>query len=289
MKALVIGASGLVGSALMRALGPDAVGTYRSRPVPGLVPLDAADREAVAHVIDGAQSDLVLFPAAEPHVDWCEQHPEEARERNLGPLRTTCAAAEGIPLVAFSSDYVFDGRAGPYHEGDERRPLSVYGCIKTELEDVVLARGGCVVRTTTVFGDEPPPGKNFVLRLVASLQRGEPILVPNDQVSTPTYADDLARAVVRIATQPAGIWHVVGPELMARAEFARRIAAYLGLETSLVQGVSTSVLRQPAARPLRGGLRCDRFEATFGRLPGRTLDETLRDLATRLGWTPASA
>ncbi len=266
MRALVIGASGLVGGALVRAFGADAMGTYRSRPVPGLRPLDARDRAALRRLIVEIGPALVLFPAAEADVDWCEAHPEEARAANVEPARSALDLTReaGARLVFFSSDYVFDGRSGPYDEAATTSPISVYGRHKREVEERVLDAGGTVVRTTSVFGAEPPPGKNFVLRLVARLRAGERVRVPADQVSTPTWSDDLAQGVLAVAAF-GGIWHVAGPELLARDAFARVVADVFGLDASLIDAVATAALGQPASRPLRGGLRTDKLRLRIGR------------------------
>ncbi len=272
MKYLIIGASGLVGSALLRATG-DAVGTYRTRQRPGLRHLDAADSGALRRLLDDVRPDLVLFPAAEPNVEWCEAHPAEAERRNLDPLRAVLAATPKV--IAFSSDYVFDGHGGPYAEDSARAPLSVYGRIKLFLEEETIASGGAVIRTTGVFGVEPE-ARNYVQRVVETLRRHEEILAPSDQLATPTYAEDLARATLRIAARdPTGLWHVAGPELVSRDELARRTARAFGLDAGLVRGAPTSALGQRAARPLRGGLICSRYEAQFGEPPGRALDKAL--------------
>lgn len=264
MTALVIGASGLVGGALQRVLGPLAVGTYLRRRAPGLRHLDASDPRAVAALMDAERPDVVYLPAGEPNVDWCEQHPCEARALNVYPARATLEAARTrrATVVFFSSDYVFDGSHGPYGETDAPRPLSVYGRIKREIEQEVLDAGGTVVRTTTVFGRELPPGKNFAIRVVARLRAGDRVQAPGDQISTPTWSDDLARAAVTLPA--AGIWHVAGPDLVARDEFARRIARAFDLDAGLVDAVSTSSLGQVAARPALGGLRTDKLAAMLG-------------------------
>jgi len=224
---------------------------------------------------------VIFFPAAEPNVDRCETHPDEARRSNLDPLAGTLRAAGGTRILGFSSDYVFDGTDGPYAEDARPHPISVYGRIKLELESRLLELGHTVIRTTTVFGREEPPPKNFVLRLVASLGDGSVVRVPSDQISTPTYAEDLARAAVRIAQGGSGVWHVAGPDLVGRAELAFRVAAVFGLPTQGIRPVPTLELQQAAARPLRGGLLCQRFEVAFGPA-GRPLEDALEDLRDRL-------
>ncbi|HEV2010430.1 MAG TPA: SDR family oxidoreductase [Candidatus Limnocylindria bacterium] len=278
-SALVIGASGQVGRAVLRALDPSAVGTYRARPEPALRQLDARDLSALRGLLDELRPPTVFFPAAEPHVDWCETHPDDARAANVEPALQALAAARerDARFVFFSTDYVFDGLAGPYAEGDAVAPLSVYGRHKLEVEEHVLEAAGTVVRTTTVYGEEQPPGKNFVLRLVASLREGRRTTIPYDQLSTPTWSEELGRAAVRVADKP-GIWHVAGPDLLSRDGFARMIADVFGLDPTLIEPIPTAQLAQPAARPMRAGLRTDKIQAATGMsfLPTREALETLR-------------
>lgn len=261
----MVGASGLVGSALMRRLGGSAVGTYRTRARDGLRALDAGDPAAIAALLEEVRPTVLFFPAAEPNVDWCEEHPDGSWERNVVPATRALAAAvgAGARFVFFSSDYVFNGRSGPYGEDDPPAPIQVYGRHKLEIEAQVLGAGGTVVRTTTVYGEETPP-KNFVLRLIGRLRAGERVTVPSDQLSTPTWADDLSEAAVAVADR-GGVWHVAGPALLARDELARLVARTFGLDESLIDAVPTSGLRQAAARPLRGGLRTAKLAATLGR------------------------
>jgi len=283
VRVLIIGASGLVGSAMMRvipAVDPGAVviGTYRSRAWPGLLQLDAANARAVRDILTDTRPDVILFPAAMPDVEWCETHEAEARAANLAPLRAVLVASRQ-PVIAFSSDYVFDGRQGPYGEEAKRNPLSVYGRIKADVEDETLAAGGAVVRTTGVFGTELPPGKNFVVRLVAQLREHKTVTVPTDQVATPTYSDDLAAATYRIAlSRGTGVWHVGGPEMLSRLDLARAVADEFGLDASTVRGVRTAELGQRAARPLTGGLRNERYQREFWKEPVRPVREALREM-----------
>lgn len=281
MRALVVGASGLVGGALLRKLGDPAVGTYHERHRPGLTHLDVRDGSEVTDVLGRAAPDVIFYPAANANVDWCERHPAAAEEANLLPAYVIQRAAPRTPIVAYSSDYVFDGRTGPYLETDAVAPLSVYGRLKAKLEDFVLDSGGTVVRSTGIFGWEPPPAKNFVLRLVASLRKGERVRLPSDQVATPTYVDDLALASIELArTGARGIWHVAGPDLLSRPAFGRLVAEVFGLDAGLIEEVLTSDLAQPAARPLRGGLLSSRYAKRFGRPPVRDARAALMDLRT---------
>jgi dTDP-4-dehydrorhamnose reductase len=268
-----------VGGALLRKLGQSAIGTYHERQRPGLVQLDVRDSSAVASLLSRLSPDLIFCPAANANVDWCERNPTAAEETNLRPLRTIAEVAPGIPIVAYSSDYVFDGRNGPYAEAGAVAPLSVYGKLKVQLEQLVLEAGGTVIRSTGIFGWEPPPAKNFVLRLVASLRSGEAATLPIDQVATPTYADDLALASIEIARMGTrGLWHVAGPDLLSRAEFGHMVARVFQLNGALLKEVTTASLAQAAPRPLRGGLLCGRYIQQVGGPPVRGTRDALTEL-----------
>lgn len=276
---MIIGASGLVGGALLRALGAGAVGTYRTRQLEGLRRLDAADNDELRRTIREVRPEIVFFPAAEPNVDWCELHPDEAYAANVVPALAALEVARehGAHFVFFSTDYVFDGERGPYLESDPVHPLSVYARHKCEVETRVLTAQGTVVRTAGVFGPEIAPAKNFVIRVLGRLSAGERVTAPGDQVSTPTWVDELAAASIKVAGR-GGIWHVAGPELLARDQFARLVARVFGFDEDLVTSVTTPDLGQPARRPLLAGLRTDKLsrEMSFRAIPLRASLERLR-------------
>lgn len=263
----------------MRTLGLDAVGTYRSRQVDGLRRLDVTNIGELEQVMDDVGPDVVFLPAAEPNVDWCETHPDEAHALNVAPALATLVAARErqARFLFFSTDYVFDGARGPYAETDPVNPQSVYARHKYEVERRVLDAGETVVRTASVFGQELAPGKNFVLRVIARLTAGEIVTAPKDQFSTPTWADELAAAAMKVVDR-GGLWHAAGPDLLARDQFARLVASVFALDESLVKSVSTSELHQAAPRPMRSGLKTERLQrdAGFTFLPLRTSLERLR-------------
>ena len=161
MRALVIGASGQVGAALLEALARrdhEAAGTYARHPVPGLAPLDLTDPAAVERAIAAARPDWILCAGALTAVDYCEEHPDEAIAINRDGALAAARAAQraGAGFVFFSTEYVFDGTRGPYAEEDPANPLSQYGRSKWEGERAVLTEVGraLVVRTTVVYGPD---------------------------------------------------------------------------------------------------------------------------------------
>ncbi len=257
MRTLIIGASGLVGNAL-RAAFPDAVGTYLRTPTPDLVPLDITDPTAVQTLLDDVAPSLILLPAALPHVDRCETEPAESERVNVAGTRNVAqaAAARQARLVFFSTDYVFDGTAGPYAIDAPTHPINVYGHHKLAAETLVrdLVADHLIVRACGVYGYQPA-GKNFVMALDRLAATGDVMRVPSDQWGTPTHAENLAAAVRELALGThRGVVHPVGGDYLTRIEFARLAAEVFGHDPGFLQPVTTPELKQPAARPLRGGV-----------------------------------
>ncbi|MBI4575667.1 MAG: SDR family oxidoreductase [Planctomycetes bacterium] len=272
MRVFVVGASGLVGGRCLRSLaaaGHEVGGTCHARPGSGLVPLELADAAAVRRAVREARPEVVLLAAAMTQVDRCEDEPGRARALNVeGPraVAQTCAEV-GARLVYFSTEYVFDGLSGPYGEHATPRPLCVYGRTKLEGEEAVreaLPGAHLIARTTVVYGWDPE-GMNFAMQLLRRLGEGLPMQVPSDQVSTPTYADDLGEVVRSLIERGStGTYHTVGPDRLDRASFARRLARGLALDPDLVRPVATAVLAQRARRPLAAGLITERLGAELG-------------------------
>ena len=292
MRALVIGASGQVGAALgarLTARGHAWTGTHGRVATPGLSVLDIADHEATARAVKEAAADWVFCPAALTHVDYCEEHPDEALRvnRDAAEAAARAAAAAGAGFVFYSTEYVFDGAAGPYAEDDPVNPLSHYGRSKLEGERAVTAANprSLVLRTTVVYGPEPQ-GKNFVYQLLRRGRARERMTIPVDQVSSPTYNVDLAAASVELVERGlTGVYHVAGSGILDRFAFARIACDVFGIDPALLEPVSTASLRQRAARPLRAGLRVDRARAALD-TPLRPPAEGLRAMRAALDGTP---
>jgi dTDP-4-dehydrorhamnose reductase len=271
VRALVIGASGQAGSALtarLRERGDTVVGTHGRVPQAGTVALDLADLPATARLVEDVRPDWVFCPAGLTFVDYCEDHRDEAFLVNAEAPASAAraAAAVGAGFVYYSSEYVFDGTRGPYAEDDPPCPISVYGESKLAGERRVREANAraVVVRTTVVYGPEPQ-GKNFVYQLLRRLRAGEPMRVPADQISSPTYNVDLAAASVELVERDlAGTWNVVGDAVMDRHAFALLACEVFDLDAALVDPVSTADLGQRARRPLRAGLTIDRVRAAIG-------------------------
>lgn len=282
MSALVIGASGLVGGALYRALemdGSDVVGTARTRVSTQFRSLDITNRDQVQRCFDDVLPEAVFVPAALTNVDYCETHPEETRAQNVEPIiqiAELCARA-GRLLVYYSTDYVFDGTAGPYVEDAPISPVSVYGRSKAEAESAILTSVArhLILRTSWVFGWDRG-SKNFAMQLWQRLGAGETVRVAEDQISNPTLAEYLAEVTLRLVqARQEGLVNVAGHDWIDRPSFARKIAGCFLLDPGLIEPATSDELSQPARRPLQGGLDTSKLERCLG-TETMSLDEALK-------------
>ena len=283
---LLIGAAGLVGAHLRRALsGREIVATFHRSAVEGGIALDVTDRDAVRRLVTETRPGAILLAAADPYVERCEREPAATRRVNVDGTRhvAEAAAEAGSTLVVFSSEYVFDGARDAYVEDDATGPLNEYGRQKVELEQIAASTDRHLIcRTSGVFGSEETR-KNFVFQAVDALREGRTFAVPSDQVITPSDATSLARSVVELLDRASrGTFHVAGPERLPRVEFAQRVARAFGLDSDLLRPVPTAELGLSARRPLRAGLVDDKLRRALGH--GLTpVDDALRDLARKAG------
>ncbi|MEP7290286.1 MAG: SDR family oxidoreductase [Chloroflexota bacterium] len=282
---LVIGASGQVGEhcvAALRAADRPVQGTYRQHPREGMIALDTTDVQQFDHVLEQTEPGVMYLMAATANVDYCEEQPEIAYRTNVNGTKNAVDLANrhGCKLIYFSTEYVFDGVAGPYPETAPAHPICEYGRQKLAAEHYIalFAENWLIVRTTVVYSWESQ-GKNFLYRLRNTLREGKTLTVPSDQVSSPTYAPDLVQAVIQLAEQDErGVFHVCGSQVADRYEFALAAAAAFGLDASLIVPVLTADLKQVAPRPLKAGMLVDKVEQALGRrMIG--FEEGLREMA----------
>lgn len=272
-RALLIGASGLVGTYLHDAFRPtwEVLGTYRTNPAPGLVQLDMLDPGAVEKLARDFRPDVVLCPAAEPNVDKCEQDPPATRHVNLDGTRAVADAAHavGALFAYFSTDYVFDGEHGPYTEDATCHPVNEYGRQKAACEEITRrSPNHLVLRVSAVYGWEAQR-KNYVVRMIERLRKGERAKAWVDQILTPTYAPNLGVMVRELVDSGAtGTYHACGGRSTDRFTFSRQIAEAFGLDASLIDGVTSEEFQPtPTVRPKNVGLSTAKLRARIATAP----------------------
>lgn len=286
MNLLVIGGSGLVGSNILdvaRSRGTDAVGTYRSEPADEAdVHLDKTVREDVISVVESIDPDVVVDTAAFHDVDDCEENRERAWKANAEGTYNVAQAANAVnaQLVYVSTDYVFPGspESAPFASSDPVSPLNYYAETKYAGERAARsAESSTIVRSSVIFGTAKP---NFVTWAGGELAAGNEVRIVDDQVSTPSYAPDVARACFEVAERDlTGTYHAAGPTSLSRYEFTVTLAEVFGYEPELITPITTEELGQKAPRPADSSLDSstlyDRIDYEF-RTPKEAF-ETMRE------------
>lgn len=231
--------------------------------------MDVADRDLVFERTREVAPDFVVHAGAWTDVDGCERDPDRAYRVNaLGTRNVAEAAREaGAPILYVSTDYVFDGtKTEPYLEFDEAAPRSAYGRSKWAGERFVRELAGgrfWIVRTQWVFGLN---GRNFVDTILRAAREGRPLRVVDDQFGCPTWARDLARALLVLLEGKAGFgtYHASSRGACSWFELARAALDAEGLAEVPVEPMSSDELDRPAPRPARSVLRNWMFEQTVG-------------------------
>jgi len=289
-RLLLTGANGLLGQKTTSLLiqNPDvdliALGRGENRnPMKEgytYVSADLTDASAMAEVFGTHQPDSVIHTAAQTQVDACEDAREACDRINVEAVETLCklVKAHDSHLVHISTDFIFDGKNGPYSEGDAPNPVNYYGSSKLKAEQVVEKSGvpAAILRTILLYGVTPAMSRsNIVLWVKKSLESGKAINVVGDQWRNPTLAEDLAAASVSAATKKArGVYHISGPEFMSIIELARKVGDFWKLDTSLISEIDSASLNQWAKRPPRTGFVIDKAIADLDYTP-HTLEQGL--------------
>lgn len=269
MTILLIGQTGQVARSL--AERADASDQLVTQGRPGL---DITDAGSIRHAFDTFSPNLVINASAYTAVDEAEADEAAAFAVNRDGPALLCEACQtaGIPLIHFSTDYVFDGsKKNPYTEEDKPSPLGVYGRSKLAGEQAVAA--GCddhvILRTAWIYG---PFGKNFLKTMLRVAREREELTIVDDQWGSPTSSLDIADATLAICNRwlsglgRAGIFHMVGSGYTTWHGFAREIfrsSEEAGGPTAIAQPIASSDYPTPAQRPANSRLDCTRLKSTY--------------------------
>jgi dTDP-4-dehydrorhamnose reductase len=289
VRLYIVGTDGQVARSLREAAiqHPDIVMGCGGRPDVDILRPDLVEKAFLAF-----SPDMVINPAAYTAVDRAEAEPELAfaTNRDGAGIVATAAARLGVPILHLSTDYVFDGKKeSPYIETDPVRPESVYGRSKLEGEYAVAAANQrhIILRTAWVYS---PFGNNFVRTMLRLSTQRDRLTVVDDQVGCPTFAPDIAAAILVIARKIylsgwnekfAGVTHIAGPDEVTWFDFARqimRLSERTRRHSVTVEPISSRDYPSAAIRPANSRLCCDRLASVFNiRMPplGRSLEECL--------------
>ncbi len=295
-RILVVGSNGLLGQKVAEQLvrgsnyhvtlvsiEDNPVRTIAAAPY---IAVDMTNRKQVRDVAGAVNAEVIINCAAMTNVDACETEREMAWKVNVGGVEHLVEAARknNAMILHVSSDYVFDGKAGPYSEDDRPEPLSYYGKSKLASENIVRTSGlrYFIARTMVLYGHAEGVKDNFALWLIKSLTDGKTVRVVDDQIGNPTLVDDLAFGMVRaMELGKTGLYHLAGLDIQSRYEFATILARVFGLNGKLIHPIKTSQLKQPAARPLNSGLLTLKAEVDLG-FKASSAEQGLTVLKTQL-------
>jgi dTDP-4-dehydrorhamnose reductase len=267
-RVLVLGASGQLGSAVVRAFADRQVIAHTS------ATLDVTDADAVARAVRDASPDAIVNCAAFNDVDGAESRPLDAFAVNAFAVRSLARAAEeaGARLVHYSTDFVFDGSAAaPYTEASPPRPQSVYAASKLVGEWLALdAPTAFVLRVESLFGTP----RNWQGRrgtfdaIVNGLERGVAVRVFTDRVVSPGYVPDIAAATRHLLDAGAapGLYHCVNSGSATWEQVARELARMLGVQP-ILDPITTDQVQMKASRPRFCALATDKIAAAGFPMP----------------------
>ena len=283
MNILVTGGNGQLGLSLKKTSGDYPGHTFVFTDLPDA---DVTDKEAMEALVKSHSAELIINCAAYTAVDKAESQPEQAEAVNCDGARNMAeiAAEQNIPLIHISTDYVFNGLSSkPYTEDDLPDPQSVYGRTKLDGElEVGFARcSAAVVRTSWLYSEF---GHNFVRTMLRLAGDHKPLRIVDDQTGCPTYATDLARAVMQLAENGIagfGIYNFCGEGSATWYGFAREIFRQTGLEIP-VEAITTAEYPTAAKRPAYSVLSTEKIRAAGVAVP--RWQESLAECLKALGW-----
>jgi dTDP-4-dehydrorhamnose reductase len=298
MRILITGSNGLLGQKLVHLLSSDSnveliatakgenrlknegIYTYHS--------MDVTSKDAILDIFEKTKPEVVIHTAAMTNVDQCETDKENCWQQNVYAVEYLIAAAKihNSFLLHLSTDFIFDGLAGPYDEQGIPNPVSFYGWSKLAAEKLVESSdiNWAVARTILVYGIAQDMSRsNIILWVKKSLEEGKSIKVVNDQWRTPTLAEDLAEGCILIAKKKAkGVFNVSGKDFLNPFQMAIKTADFFNLDKSLIQEVDGSTFTQTAKRPAKTGFNIDKAMHELGYNP-KSFDEGIAFVAGQLG------
>ena len=268
-KVLITGSNGLLGQKLVNLFSLDekykvhavSLGKNRNETAKNYTyyNLDITNSESFNTMLYKESPEIIINCAAITNVDQCETDKELCDKLNVEAVKNLVGFCKekGAHLVHISTDFIFDGEAGPYSEEDTPNPVNYYGLSKLKSEEIIKSSAiyYTILRTILVYGIVDNMNKgNIVLFVKQALEQQKQVTMVDDQFRMPTLADNLAQACYLAVVENAyGVFHVSSSELMSIYDMALQIAEVFKLDATLIKRISTGQLRQPAKRPKHTG------------------------------------
>lgn len=294
---LITGSNGLLGQTLVKKLTENkeitviatSLGTNRIREKTGYryEEMDISNSNQVEALFEKYRPNVVINTAAMTNVDACEVEKQSCRKLNVDAVELLIQNCEKhhSHLIQLSTDFVFDGKDGPYEETATPNPISYYGESKYEAEEIVRNASikWSIVRTIIIYGlVDDMSRSNIVLWAKEALEQKKELKIVNDQYRSPTYVGDLADACISIALKSAtGIFHISGKDLMSIAELVRRVAAFFQLDGTNIKEISSESLNQAAKRPPKTGFIIEKAKKLLDYQP-KSFEQGLERLKKQL-------
>jgi dTDP-4-dehydrorhamnose reductase len=247
---------------------------------------DIKNRDEIKKVIHDYYPDFIIHTAAFTNVDLSEKLREDAWKINVKGVEYIAEAARAIDahIIHISTDYIFDGKDGPYSENVKPNPVGYYGRTKLASENALKISGTffTILRSNVLYGIAPNSRPDFVRWVINSLNKKENIRIVKDQINNPAFIDDLVQGINKIIDfKKTGTYNIGGKEFLSRYDFTLRIADFFNLDKDLITPISTEELKQPARRPLKSGLIILKAETELGYKP-HTITESLAAMKKEL-------
>jgi len=249
--------------------------------------LDITDEYNIGKIFNMYKPKYVINTAAMTNVDACEDYRNLCDDINVKAVNYLSTACEkyNSHLIHISTDFIFDGKNGPYDEDDEANPLSYYGLSKWKSEQV-LQKSNCkwaILRTILLYGTaENLERNNIVLWARKALKDSQELNIIDDQFRSPTLAEDLAQACYLVMKKEAiGVYNASGKDIMSIHEMVERMADFYKCDKSQINKISSTNLNQKAKRPLKTGFILDKSIKELGYKP-HSFEEGLNFLEKQL-------
>lgn len=300
-RVLITGANGLLGQSLVRRLcgieNFEVFATARDNEMRFEAdcryrPMDVTVPDAVSAAFDEIGPDAVVNCAAISDVGACDEDRDQAWRTNARAVKRLAKYCYDTRtrLVQVSTDFVFNGRRGPYDETARPDPVNYYGRTKLAAENHVREAGRsnwAIVRTVLLYGTGVNLSRRNVVRwMIDNLRAGKSIHVVRDQWRTPTYAPDLATGIAALLQRDnTGIYHLSGPDLVSIHELALTVADIFGFDPSLIHPVDSDYFEDAVERPPKTGFVIDKARRELDYDP-HSLEAGLQALGHELGLLP---